>query len=359
MCFLFQVLYLLIRQSSLNKYLSTQEPANVNIPVSVVICARNEAENLQRFLPAFLNQKYPVFEVVLVNDCSVDDSKWILEAMEKEYSNLKIVTVTESRNFVTGKKFAVTMGIKAAKYDCLLFTDADCEPASENWISLMAAEFSNPENDIVLGYSPYHKTGGLLNAMIRFETIKTAINYLSAAVKGDAYMGVGRNMGYRKQLFFDNKGFASHMHIMSGDDDIFVNQNATSTNVAIITDHQSFTLSEPKRTFGQWIRQKRRHMGAGKMYKTRHKRLLTLDAFTGLLFYAALFVCIGNPITLYSALGMLVLRWLLQLIIYIKPFKHFWGKDLLWLMPFYDLFYYLSINVFGLMGAFGRTKKWK
>ena len=218
----------------------------VNIPVSVIISARNEANNLTENLPLILEQNYPDFEVIVVNDCSLDDSENVLKEFQLKYPHLKMVTVTEHDRFKTGKKFALTMGIKAAKNEHLLFTDADCQPASADWISRMMASNFSGSTEIVLGYSPYYRTSGFLNSFIRFETLKTAINYLSAALAGNAYMGIGRNLAYTKTLFFKNKGFASHMHVLSGDDDLFVNQNATADNTAIEIHPDAFTFSDAK-----------------------------------------------------------------------------------------------------------------
>ncbi len=357
--FVFQLVPLLGRQNKLNKFSQEDEAPVTDIPVSVIVSARNEAENLKKLVPALMQQFYPQYELIIVNDCSIDESKWVLEDLQVQYPLLKIVTVTESRNYKTGKKFAITMGIKAAKYDCLLFTDADCVPATENWISRMAIHFQDHEKQIVLGYSPYYKTGGFLNEIIRFETIKTAINYFSAALNGNAYMGVGRNLAYRKDLFFGNKGFASHMHVMSGDDDLFVNENATRYNTAIELHAGSFVYSAPKTSMVSWFRQKKRHMGAGKYYKSHHKRMLATDAFTGLFFYLLFFACLAFKYSIFIAAGLFLIRWLCQILVYNKLFKRLEGKDLRWFLPFYDLLYYLYVNVFGLIGMFAKTTKWK
>ncbi|OKS85472.1 glycosyltransferase [Mucilaginibacter polytrichastri] len=353
------MVYLLACQNKLNSYKQLTELPGAVIPVSVIISARNEAENLTKYLPNILEQQHPEFEVVVVNDCSVDGSDVILDAFQAKYPHLKIVNVTESRKFKTGKKFAVTMGIKAAKYAQLLFTDADCQPASAHWITRMAANFENPETEIILGYSPYYKTGGLLNSLIRFETIKTAVNYLSAALRGNAYMGVGRNMGYRKELFFKVKGFASHMHIMSGDDDLFVNANATKYNTVIEMHPESFTFSEPKTSFGAWFKQKKRHMGAGKLYKGKHKRMLGADALSGLLFYALFFACLAGKPLMYVAISLFIFRWVAQILVYRKQFTTLQGKDFIWYLPLADTLYYFYVNIFGLVGTLKKTNQWK
>jgi glycosyltransferase involved in cell wall biosynthesis len=357
-CFILQLFYLIANHKRLAAYQPQDELPQVNTPVSVIIAARNEYENLKQNLPLILEQQYPDFEVVVVNDCSYDQSEVILEEYAKLHANLKVVTITEHERFKTGKKFALTLGIKAAKNEHLLFTDADCHPASVNWITRMVAKF-DANTHIVLGYSPYIKTSGFLNHFIRFETIKTAMNYLSAALKGDAYMGIGRNLSYTKTLFFANKGFASHMHVMSGDDDLFVNQNATPYNVAIEIHPEAHMWTDSKSGFGAYYKQKKRHMGVGKLYKTNHRRFLSFDAISGFLFYVSMILCLAFKFEGILLLGFFVLRLILQAWFYSKIFKKLRGADLIWYLPFLDLIYYLYLNIFGLIGTFTKTTKWK
>jgi glycosyltransferase involved in cell wall biosynthesis len=328
------------------------------IPISVIISARNEAEKLPENLPLILEQNYPDFEVILVNDCSVDDSELVLKELSAKYPRLKVVTITENDRHKTGKKFALTMGIKASKSEHLLFTDADCKPASDEWISRMAANFTGG-TEIVLGYSPYYRTKGFLNSLIRFETTKTAVNYLSAALAGNPYMGIGRNLAYTKTLFFRNKGFGSHMHVMSGDDDLFVNQSATSDNTAIEIHPDSFTFSPAKNTFASLFVQKRRHMGVGKLYKDNHRRMLSFDALTGFFFYILLILSLALDYDPLPALGLFVFRLIAQLIVYSRVFSKLDVKNLLWSLPFFDLVYYVYLNIFGLIGTFIKTTQWK
>lgn len=331
---------------------------DVIIPVSVIISARNESANLRENLPAILEQNYADFEVVVINDCSYDDSGDVLDELKAKYERLKIVTITEHERFKTGKKFALTLGIKAAKNEYLLFTDADCMPASEDWISYMAANFTRPDQ-IVLGYSPYKKTRNFLNPFVRFETIKTAINYFSSALIGDAYMGIGRNMAYTKTLFFGAKGFAAHMHVLSGDDDLFVNQNATPANTAIEINPESFVYTDAKTSLKALFRQKKRHFGVGKLYKARHRRMLTIDAMSGFLYYILLTISLVFNFEPLLALGLFMFRLIFQLIIYSKLFKRLDGRDLLWYLPFFDAIYYIYLNTFGLIGTFIKTTQWK
>jgi biofilm PGA synthesis N-glycosyltransferase PgaC len=357
--FIVQLYYLISNHKSLSAFVVPDELPEVKIPISVIISARNEAKNLNKYLPSILQQNYPDFEVVVVNDCSYDSSDLILDELKLTYPNLKVVTITEHVRFKTGKKFALTLGIKAAKNEHLLFTDADCEPVSTNWITRMAAHFNKDNVQLVLGYSPYYKTGNFLNSLIRFETLKTAINYLSAALNGDPYMGIGRNMAYTKTLFFSNKGFAAHMHVISGDDDLFVNQNATATNTAIEINPESFVYTPAKANLHGLYRQKKRHMGIGKLYKNSHRRMLSFDAVSGFLFYALFICCLAVYFEPLLALGLFVFRWIAQILVYRKTFKKLNAASQLWYLPFLDFVYYIYINVFGLIGTFVKTTQWK
>jgi biofilm PGA synthesis N-glycosyltransferase PgaC len=361
LCFVVQMGFLLIQQRRLAVYrLPDQDLQAVDLPISVIISARNEAQNIPKFLPAILNQDYPNFEVVVVNDCSVDNTPQILLEMSKNYPHLKLVTVIEHPRFKTGKKFALTMGIKAAANEHLLFTDADCAPASPNWIARMAANFTG-DTEIVLGYSPYIKSSGFINAFTRFETLRTGINYLSATIGRNAYMGIGRNLAYTKSLFFRHKGFASHLHILAGDDDLFVNRNATAKNTAIEIHSDAFTFSESKQSLSSYYRQKKRHMGVGGLYKNKHRRMLSLEAITGFLLYITLSFCIfyQKQPYIFIAAGAYLLRLAVQIIVYHRSAKILTGKSLVWLLPIYDLLYNVYLIVFGLIGTLIKTTRWK
>ena len=257
-------------------------------PVSVIICARDEDENVARNLPGILVQNYPTtHEVIVVNDNSVDDTKYILAELQKTFKKLQIVDLTQEAKMIAGKKFPLSIGIKEARHEIVLLTDADCVPASENWLFKMQDAFSNG-TEVALGYGAYNKMPGFLNKAIRFETFHTALQYFGYALAGKPYMGVGRNLAYRKDLFFRNKGFSSINHIPSGDDDLFINQVATKTNTAVVLDAEAFTLSKPKQSWKEWMKQKNRHYSTGKFYKSSHKFLLGLYTASFALFYPLL-----------------------------------------------------------------------
>lgn len=327
-------------------------------PISVIICARNEANNLKEYLPMVLHQNYPQFEVVVVNDRSWDETGDILEAFSKEYPNLKVVNVAEGEKFRAGKKFAVTMGIKASSYNWLVFTDADCLPATENWLTGMLPQLNN-QTEIVLGYSPYLKKRGLLNALIRFETFFTAVNYLSFALRGNPYMGVGRNMAYKKELFFKSKGFAAHMHVPSGDDDLFVNANANSQNTEIQIHQDAHVWSEPKTTWASYLSQKKRHVGAGKLYKAKHKFVLSFQVVVQFLFYVLLGVLFCFKTTLPVAGAVFVLSIALRSFVYPKLLKRLNCCGLAWWFPVLDVLLFVFLVINAILSIFVKKVVWK
>ena len=311
-------------------------------PVSVVICARDEAENLSKNLPGILVQDYKTtHEVVLVNDNSTDEGKYVIEEFQRSFKNINHIQLTQEAKMISGKKFPLSMGIRSAKYEIVLLTDADCIPASEFWMQKMQDAYDE-KTEIVLGYGAYYKRQGLLNKLIRFETFHSAIQYFSYALAGTPYMGVGRNLSYKKEVFLRNKGFSSINQIPSGDDDLFINQVANATNTAIVIDPQAHTLSEPKDSWGDWMTQKYRHYTTSKYYKATHKFLLGLYSLTLFLVYPLLAVSViffnwWIPLAVYAV------RLLVQAIVFFKGMKKLNEADL-WpwflLLDIWMFFYY-------------------
>lgn len=338
-----QVFYYLYFFTRLAFYKKPTTESSMQHAVSIVVCARDEAQNLADNLPEILQQEYrSTFEVIAVNDNSFDDSKYVLEYLSKPFRNLRPIELKQEARLINGKKFPLSIGIKEAKYELLLLTDADCKPASGKWIELMQGAFSNG-TEIALGYGAYYKKPGLLNKLIRFETFLSALQYFSYALAGMPYMGVGRNLAYKKELFFRNKGFSSHNQLPGGDDDLFINQVATKKNTAVVLDEEAFTLSEPKTRWSTWRSQKARHYTTSNHYKGIHKFSLGLFAFSHFLFYPLLAASIIF-FNWWMALAVFSFRLLLQGIIYYKSMKKLNEKDLFWLYPLLDIwqwFYYL------------------
>lgn len=336
-----------------------KELADYDEAVSVVICARNEHDNLRENLPMILEQDYPNFEVVVVNDASDDDTYFLLKVMSEQYKNLKVVNLVKEVNFFRGKKFPLSIGIKSATHDIILLTDADCVPASNRWIREMTRPYQNKDINIVLGYGAYSVKPGFLSKLIQYETISTAIMYFSMARAGKPYMGVGRNLSYRKSLFYSNKGFISHYNIASGDDDLFINKVANRNNCAFVVDSSSHTTSEPKTTFEGWFYQKRRHLSTGKHYKFRHKFVLS-----GYLFLQyAFFLLFAALLLLSYPYQALLIVFAVKMIVYLFIFKKSMSKlnerKLLLFSPLFELVLLILYPTIILANTFGKQNKWR
>ncbi len=320
------------------KFITATETASKNTTdaVSVVICAKNEEQTLPNLLSSLNKQNYNNFEIVLVNDSSTDKTLEIMESFVERNSNAVLVNVIENDRFWRGKKFALTMGIKKAKNNFLVFTDADCSLVSNDWISTIMNSYK-PETEIVLGYGAYKKTGGLLNKLVRFETVLTASNYFSFAKLFTPYMGVGRNLSYKKDLFFDANGFYGHMDVASGDDDLFINKNATKKNTEIYFSENSFTVSEAPSKWKEWFIQKRRHYSTSSYYSKKTKVLLGLQGLSHLLFFATLISLLILGIQPIIVLSIFAIRTILYTITIGLSSAKLKEKDLILFVPFLDV----------------------
>ncbi|MDD2675222.1 MAG: glycosyltransferase [Flavobacterium sp.] len=329
------------------------------IPISVIVCAKNEEENIVNFIPLLAEQNYPDFEIVLIDDASSDATLDIFEGFEKQYSNVRLVKVENNEAFWGNKKYALTLGIKAAKKEYLLFTDADCYPTSKEWITAMSSQFTM-QKTIVLGYGKYEKiSNSFLNKIIRFETLLTAIQYFSWAKIGHPYMGVGRNLAYKKEEFFNVNGFIEHMQIRSGDDDLFVNQAAKAKNTTIAYSPESFTVSKPKTSFKDWWIQKRRHVATANYYKPFDK--LQLGAFycSQLLFVLLPIVLLSFQFQWILVLCLIVLRYIITWIIVGFSAGKLKEKDIVYWYPILELvLLFTQINIF-ITNTFSKPVHWK
>lgn len=301
--------------------------------VSIIVCAKNEQNNLRDYLQALFTQDYPEFEVIVVNDGSVDDSRTFLEYWQKRYRNLRLTFVPIGAQVTSTKKLAITLGAKAAQYDYLLLTDADCRPESPHWISEMMSGFGTENIDIVLGFGAYFTKPTLLNRMIQFDTLFNGLQYLGLAASGHPYMGVGRNLAYSKRLFFAHGGFLGLLNNKAGDDDLFINREATKQNTAVVCTPDSLTWSVPKTSLGDWLHQKRRHLSVAPKYKLSTKLRLGLEPLTRGLLYAALIAILvigwqqqaaSSQLAVAVVIGAMLLRWIGQCILLNIP-AHRWG----------------------------------
>jgi glycosyltransferase involved in cell wall biosynthesis len=340
-------------------FAKAQKVTPKKLSISVIVCAKNEEENVVDFIPLLAEQNYPDFEIVLIDDASSDATLDIFEGFEKKYPNVRLVKVKNNEAFWGNKKYALTLGIKSAKNDYLLFTDADCYPTSKEWITAMSSQFTM-QKTIVLGYGGYEKiANSFLNKLIRFETLLTAIQYFSWAKAGHPYMGVGRNLAYKKEEFFNVNGFINHIQVRSGDDDLFINEAATAKNTTIAYTPESFTYSKPKNKYKDWLIQKRRHVATANYYNTLDKVQLGLFYCSQLLFIVLPIILLSFQFRWILVLGLIVARYTAVWIIVAFSAGKLKENDLKYWFPIVELILiFTQINIF-ILNTFSKPVQWK
>lgn len=354
---LLQLLYVVLIYSRLAFYKPKNNDQDVLPPVSIIIAARNEADNLFSHIPIILEQNYPEFEVIVVINQSVDDSKHILMAYQQHYSHLRLTIIESNKHLRPGKKLSLSLGIKAAKNEHLLFTDADCKPTSKQWLLSMAKHFSK-KSQIVLGYAPYTKKKGFLNFIIRFDTLQIGVNYLSFALAKMPYMGVGRNLAYTKEAFEKANGFKSHYSIASGDDDLFIQEAARNRNYTINIEPQSFMYSPASETWSEWFRQKARHYTTSSKYNVIKKALLGIYPLTMILLVILFIILLLDENYRWLSLIIFgcitILKWWIQGKCYAKLQEKKW----IYLFPILDIFYAFFSPVLYYFSDPNSNKRW-
>lgn len=333
------------------------EKPNPPSPISVIVCAHNEEGNLKELLPLLQVQDHPEFEIVIVNDRSSDGTFDFLLEAQKSDNRLKVIHVDKIPEHINAKKYAITLGIKIAVHTSILLTDADCRPNSRNWIRTMSSGFDE-KTEIVLGYSPYRKEKGFLNAFIRFDTLLTAILYTGFLRLGMPYMGVGRNLAYRRALFMDNKGFNGNQQITGGDDDLFVNKHATGKNTRLITGVDALVYSIPKKTWRSFFRQKIRHLAVGKRYKLWHRIILGIFMISYLIsWYAGISLIFWQPLNFWIPV-MMIFRIIMLTLTTRAAVETFGDKFESGLVIFLDFVYSIYYISTGLMALLTKKVQW-
>ena len=330
-------------------------------PVSIVLCARDAYEYLVELVPVLLGQDYPDFEVVIVNDCSDDETEEYLKDLERKEPRIKPVQLKQHLNFFNGKKFPLSMGIKSAQNDLLVLTDCNCMPTNDQWLRSVVNCYGK-NTEVVIGYSPYVRKKGLLNYLMRFDAMQNALLYLSAALTGHPYMGIGKNLSYRKELFYRNKGFTSHYTTSVGDDDLFVSQVATKKNTEVLIDPDNAILTTPTGNFRKWARQKSSRYSTMPQYNAGARLLLSLFYISQFLFYTSFIALIalftmpafaitgGEMFYIPILVFFFLMRFGTQLIIYHKASKRLGEKGLLPGLIAYDFLFAFLSPIFRLMG---------
>ncbi len=352
-----QLLYVTIVFGRLAFYKEEEKKPQALPPISIIIAARNESDNLYENLPYILTQDYPEFEVIIVNNQSVDDSAWLLKALCLQHKNLRVVEIAKNKHLLPGKKLPITLGVKGANYENMLFTDADCRPASNHWLRIMAGSFSE-KKEIVLGYAPYYKTKGIINKIIRYDTAFIGVSYLSMALVKLPYMGVGRNLAYSKKVFDAVRGFKSHYSLPSGDDDLFIQEAAVNNNYTIQLSPDSFCFSMPATTWKSWIRQKTRHYTTSSRYNFIKKALLGIYPISLLMTWISFVILLSNAnwwlIGLIIFSTLLIIKWLVQG----KCLRKLNEKRFAIAFPLWDLGHALLMPIMYNFSDHKRYKKW-
>ncbi len=354
---LIQLLFVLLIYGRMAFFKQAVDKAPFRGGVSVIIAARNEAQNLYANLPAILEQDFPEFEVIVVNHQSMDESQYILDAYKQQYPHLKTIEVQRSEHLKFGKKLPLTIGIKGAKYEHLLFTDADCNPAGRKWLSSMAGKFDETK-EIVVGYGPYKKKKGLLNKFIRFDTAWIGLNYFSFARSGMPYMGIGRNMAYTKSVFNSVNGFKSHYSLSSGDDDLFIQEAARKGNYTININPESYCYSDAADTWKGWYKQKSRHYTTAEKYKVFKKLMLGIYPLSLLLMLLSFVILLFNAnfiwLTLASFIFVLAFKW----IIIGLAFKRLQENAFIRWLPLWDIVYVVWTTIMYYSADRTDNKRW-
>ena len=232
---LIQLLYLYIIYNAPHRHCVAERkgafvPSGHQPGMSVVIAASDQETLLAKHLPLILQQDYPDFEVIVVDDNSKDDTKELLERLTRQYPHLYMTHTSDSIRYISHKKLALTLGIKAAKKEWVVFIEPDCYPVTGQWLARLARHCTDSV-DVVLGYSNYERKPGFANLCYMYDTLQQQLRMLGLTLRGKGYMGIGRNMAYRRELFFTHKGYSRHLDLERGEDDLFINEHVPSSRI--------------------------------------------------------------------------------------------------------------------------------
>lgn len=343
--FLTQAIYYLGLYNKIYTHTQKENNADVNLkhpPLSVIIVAKDAANELKENLPFILEQDYPEFEVIVIYDSAADDCDDVLKLLEDKYPNLYHTFIPDSARYISHKKLGITMGIKASRHDWLVFTESNCRPQSKRWLRQMARNFT-PSTEIVLGYSNYEKASGWFNKKITFDTLLNSMRYLGMAISGHPYMGTGRNMAYRKSLYYKQKGFSSHLNLQRGEDDLFINETANEHNTRVETDPESLIRISIPKYKRIWREEKISYMATSRLFKGTARYLMGFETCSRLLFYITTIATITISTILHQwiiagiALLLWTLRYVLQLVVFRKASTYLGERKFYGLLPVFDI----------------------
>ncbi len=353
-----QLYFLLFIQLRLSRYSSKNKTEKPNLPVSVIVYTKNEIEHLQNHLQSILDQEYPDFEVVVVKDTACEETAAVLRSFCALNPRLKVVQVPEQDRYRRNKKFALSMGIKAAKNEHLVFTESDSQPCSEHWLKEIMCNFDE-QTEFVISYVQYARLPRFLNSFFKYDTLMGACDRLAYAAAGKAYAGDGRNMAYLKSVFFKAKGFASHMHIPLGEDQLFVNQHANSKNTKIEIGPGAQVISFREYDVMKYLQEKIDKMMVSRSFSFMDQFKLRLQKGSGILFYAALISLLVLGFDWRILLSIYLFRTIVYAFVYAKLFNQLKYNELRWFFPFLDFFYQFYLLLLSFMLLFKTKPQWK
>jgi glycosyltransferase involved in cell wall biosynthesis len=362
-CLLVQLLFywVIFSRFAFNRFAKKDE--NVYPGVSVVICVKNDCSYLEQFLPFILTQDYPDYEVIVVNDNSNDDTEHILREMQQFHKHLQVISIATQVQKKNDNKLALAVGIKSAKNDLILMTNADCQPRSASWIRELAA-CSTDKKSIVLGYRTYKPKKGLLNILVRFDVLYTAIRYFSFTLTGCPYMGTKSNMLYSKEMFLQNNDYLLAYKMDAGENDLFISKMMNKHNTTISYSYPSQMIASfHYQSFLEWINRKKKHIRAMKYAKSTSKFFLSLYWYTGLLFYILLVITLLLSVNVIWGIGFLLgvyfIRLFSQWFIFAKACNKLNEKQLIKYIPLMDIFFMFLIPLIKALTSFQKQSRWK
>lgn len=355
LAFIVLVLYYALFYFRLGHYRQTKRAAEEPLPpVSIVLCSQNQGEWLRSNLIYLLEQDYPEFEVVVVNYCSTDETKFVLQVLSENYKHLKVVTMNQNVCGYRGKKYPLSIGIKSAQHDLLLLADPDCLPRDVekfNWIRQMVAGYCHKNIDIVLGYTGIERRKSLFNWLQQYDNMDYSVEYLGAAIMHCPFTGNGRNLSYRRSFFMENNGLIYNYNEPNGADDMFVNQNARRHNVSVVLEPESFTMAVPRRNFREWHSLRKHRVVTHKYYKFGLKACRLVRPLSVLLFYAAAALLLVSGLFPWEVLaGVVALKWAWQIVSVAQSCKRLLLPPVVYVLsPVWEIYFLIANTILSII----------
>lgn len=257
--------------------------------ISIVICSKNNAEDLKENLPYFLEQDYPNYEVIVVNDGCVDDTDIVIKALQNKYDHLRTTRIPLDERFSHNKKLAQTIGIKGAKNENIIFSNPNCKPASKLWLQNLA---KNWDKSVHIGYSNFENQKKFGTNLLKNDILKRWTKAICFSSTGKTYYGNGNNMGYLKEDFFANKGFAKHSQFEAGYDHLMAYRLSKKSGSSTYISPESKVFLPTRNPFEIWANEQKYYYQSRKYISKKIKFLLDLDSTSHFFLYLSMVFCL-------------------------------------------------------------------